>query len=322
MRVLVTGAGGFVGHAVTAALADRGHEPVAFVRRPETAPEGVEMRVGDIRDLDAMRAAAADVDGVCHLAGLTRVRDSLADPIAYWRTNLGGTLNVLEALADKDEPPRLVLASTAAVYSPHQRQPLTEDAVTAPENPYGASKLAADLAASNVAATGAIGAISLRAFNIAGAANGVTDRDVTRLIPKVLAVQAGLEDELVINGDGSAVRDFVHVLDMAQAFVLALDACRIGEWRAYNVGSGLRTAVTHIVAVAERVTARPVCVRYAAPRNEPAVLLADNARTQKSLGWHPENSEPEAIFTDAWQAFTASPAIDGIERRRLTRRNL
>jgi len=308
VRVLVTGAAGFLGHAVVAALADHGHEPVALIRGDRRAPErAVSARDGDLLDLDSVQAAVAGVDGVCHLAARTRVRDSLADPLTYWRTNLVGTLNLLEALAgsaDRSVPPSLVLTSTAAVYGTPPRQPIREDAPTLPRNPYGASKLAADQAAASVAATGALGAVSLRAFNIAGALGGVSDPDLTRLIPKTLAVQAGREPELVLNGDGSAVRDFVHVRDMADAVVRGLQACVAGRWRAYNVGSGHRVRVLDVLEAAEQVTGRPVPVRHRPAADEPPILLADNTRIRQDLGWVPHNSDLRTILTDGWHALT------------------
>jgi UDP-glucose 4-epimerase len=246
---------------------------------------------------------------VCHLAARTRVRDSLTNPLPYWHTNLGGTLNLLDALTDNVDrrgPLALVLASTASVYGAPPRQPITEDAPTLPQNPYGASKLAADHAAASVAATGVLGAVSLRACNIAGAAAGVTDTDVTRLIPKILAVQAGFEPELVINGDGSAVRDFVHVLDMAEAFALALGACVSGQWRAYNVGSGRRVQVLDVLRAAEQVTGRRIPVRHRPPADEPPVVLADSTRIRHDLGWTPRNSNLTTILTDGWKALTST----------------
>lgn len=266
------------------------------------------MTTGDITDSASVRDALRDVDGVCHLAALTRVRESLSAPLPYWQTNAGGTLALLEALAARPEPARLVLASTAAVYGAPERQPIGETAAVNPQNPYGASKLAADLAAANVAATGAVGAISLRAFNVAGAVNGMADHDLTRLIPKVLAVQAKLVPEVGVNGDGSAVRDFVHVLDMAQAFVLALEACTPGEWRAYNVGSGRKTSVADVLTVAERVTGAPVPVKHNPPAPEPPVLLADSTRIRSELGWQAKNSELSQILADGWSALTSAYA--------------
>jgi UDP-glucose 4-epimerase len=307
--VLVTGAAGFLGHAVVAALADDGHEPVAFVRKANSAPPRASATAtGDIRDAESVRAAVRDVAGVCHLAALTRVRESLAAPLPYWQTNVGGTLTLLEALADRPEPTKLVLASTAAVYGTPERQPIGEDAPVSPQNPYGASKLAADLAAANIAATGALGAVSLRAFNIAGAVGGMADPDRTRLIPKVLAVQGKLAPEVGVNGDGSAVRDFVHVLDMAHAFLLALEACTPGRWRAYNVGSGRQVSVADVLAAAEEVTGRPVPVKHNPPANEPPVLLADSTRIRAELGWQPKNSELLQILADGWSALTSQHA--------------
>ena len=263
----------------------------------------VSTRYGDLLDLDSLRAAVSGVCGACHLAARTGVRDSLADPLGYWRTNLVGTLNLLEALAgsaDRSMPPSLVLASTAAVYGTPPQQPIREDAPTLPRNPYGASKLAADQAAASVAATGVLGAVSLRAFNIAGAAGGASDPNLTRLIPKTLAVQAGHEPELVINGDGSAVRDFVHVRDMADAVVRGLQACVAGQWRAYNVGSGRRVRVLDVLGTAEQVTGRPVAVRHRPAADEPPILLADNTRIRQDLGWEPRNSDLRTILADAW----------------------
>lgn len=305
MLVLVTGARGFIGRAVVAALSADGHEVLSLTRAESSAPG---TRRADVRDAPAIAAAVADVDAVCHLAGRTQVRESFADPLTYWKTNAGGTLNLLSGLvaaAERSGPKRLVIASTAAVYGTPKTQPIREDAPTLPLNPYGASKLAADQAAASVAATGALGAVSLRAFNVAGAAAGTADPDRTRLIPKILAVQAGLEPELAVNGDGSAVRDFVHATDMAAAFVRALNACTPGEWRTYNVGSGRRTSIADVVRTAEELRGRALPKRYAPPANEPPVLQADPTRIQRELGWQPKNSDLATILEDGWSALTS-----------------
>lgn len=301
MRVAVTGAGGFVGYAVAAALVERGHDVRGLVRGSPELPAGVEPRRADLSG--SLTDDLAGADAVCHLAALGRVRDSRADPIGYWRTNLGGTLAVLEALmASSHRPTRLVLASTASVYGEPDTQPITEDASTAPAHPYGASKLAADLAAQGVAETGALGAISLRAFNIAGAWNNHGDTDTTRLIPRALAAAANRGPELIVNGDGSAVRDFVHVRDMADAFVRAVDTCTPGRWAAYNIGSGQRTSVQDVIATAEEITGRRIAVHHRDAAPEPAELLADSTRAHEDLGWKPEHSSLREILRDAWTA--------------------
>lgn len=306
MRILVTGATGFLGHAVTSALADRGHSVIALSRNSKDVPPKADRHVrADVQSKADVHDAVADVDAVCHLAALVRVRDSLSNPLDYWRTNVGGTLNVLEAIAHsatQKAPKRLILSSTGAVYGTPEHQPISEDQETAPSNPYAVTKLAADLAASHVAGTGAIGAITLRAFNIAGASSGRVDHDLTRLIPKILAVQAGHAHDFAVNGDGSAIRDFVHVDDMADAFVRAIDFCDTGDWRVYNIGSGRRTAIREVISVAEEVTGKPVPVRHAPAANEPRILVADASRAMAELGWQPNRSNLTRIISDAWQA--------------------
>ncbi|HEX6404762.1 MAG TPA: NAD-dependent epimerase/dehydratase family protein [Pseudonocardiaceae bacterium] len=304
MRVLVTGAAGFVGYAVAAHLIDHGHHVTGLTRSPASAlPAGVQRLHGDLNTPATLPAALADVDGVCHLAGLTKVRDSRTNPVDYWRTNVGGTLAILHGLAGT-QAGRIVLASTCAVYGEQAEQPISETAPVAPSSPYGTSKLAADQAAADLATTGAIGAISLRAFNVAGALPGHPDRDTTRLIPQLLAVQQGRATELVVNGDGTAIRDFVHVADMATAFALALCACQAGTWRAYNVGSGHPSTVHDVIITAETVSGRPVPRRHTTAAHEPAILLADSTRIRMELGWRPERSTLPEIIADAWSALT------------------
>ena len=305
MRVLVTGAAGFLGYAVAALLVEQGHEVMGLTRSGTSAlPTGVQRVQGDLRTPETLPEALAEVEGVCHLAGLTKVRESRSNPVDYWRTNLGGTLAILHRVASA-RAGRVVLASTCAVYGEQAEQPISETAPVSPSSPYATSKLAADQAAADLAATGAIGAISLRAVNVAGALPGHPDRDTTRLIPQLLAVQQGQAPELVVNGDGTAVRDFVHVADMATAFVLALHACQPGHWRAYNVGSGHPSTVHDVIATTETVTGRPVPRRHAATAHEPATLWADSTRLRSELGWRPEKSSLPDIITDAWTALNS-----------------
>jgi UDP-glucose 4-epimerase len=181
-------------------------------------------------------------------------------------------------------------------------QPLGEAAELAPTSPYARTKLAADLAAADLAATGTIGATTLRTFNVAGAIDGHVDHDLTRLIPKLLAVQRGEASELVVNGDGSVIRDFVHVADMAAAFALALEACALGKFTAYNVGSGQRSTIKDAIGATEFVTGRPVRRRHGPPADEPPALLADSGRITAELGWRPERSQLSRIISDAWSA--------------------
>jgi UDP-glucose 4-epimerase len=300
VRVLVTGATGFVGFAVADRLRRDGHEVYGLTRSGAPLPEGVERVVGDL--CDGGPVLPVRFDAVCHLAALVRARESRADPVGYWRTNVGGTLAVAASLAAQQGPPaRLVVASTCAVYG-EQAGRMDETAQPRPTSPYASSKLAADRAVADVAATGVLGAISLRAFNVAGGLPDHPDRDETRLIPKAVAVARGRAAELVVNGDGSVVRDFVHVADMADAFVRALHACRPGRWTAYNVGAGRRSTVADVVAAVEEVAGRPLPVRHRPPVDEPAELLADAGRVGRELGWRPERSDLRRIVADAYAA--------------------
>lgn len=311
--MLVTGATGFVGYAVADRLRHDGHQVWGLVRsagRPDGSPPGAGLPAGvarvvaDLRDDAAVREAFTPrFDAVCHLAALVQARGSRADPVGYWRTNVGGTLAILQTLAAQEGPPaRLVVASTCAVYGEPGAARITEDVPPHPMHPYGSSKLAADRAVADLAATGAIGAVSLRAFNVAGGLPGHADRDETRLIPKVIAVARGRAPELVVNGDGGVVRDYVHVADMADAFARALGACRPGHWTAYNVGSGRRSTIMDVVAAVEAVAGLVLPVRHDPPAAEPAELLADASRIRRDLGWRPEASDLQRIVADAYAA--------------------
>jgi UDP-glucose 4-epimerase len=306
----VTGATGFVGYVVATALRDAGHAVCALTRSPRRLPPGVTPIPGDLFSLRAVEGGL--FDGVCHLAALVRVRDSRTDPLRFWRTNVGGTLALLDALTARGGAPvRLVVASTCAVYGDDVPQPVAEDAVPTPGHPYGAGKLAADRAVADLAATGAIGAVSLRAFNVAGGVGGHGDRDETRLIPKLVAVAHGRAAELAVNGDGSAVRDYLHVADMADAFVRALDTCCPGRWTAYNVGAGRGSPIAEVIATAEAVAGRRLPVRYGPPVPEPAELVADVGRIRRELGWTAPRSDLRRIVADAYAAAGERPASGG-----------
>lgn len=298
MRVLVTGAAGYIGYAVGRRLAAAGHEVDGLVRRDAGLPAGVRAVRGDLLAPDGL--PRGPYDGVCHLAALTRVRESFERPLPYFTANVQGTVNLLEAVAAD----RVVFGSTAAVYGTPERQPIPETEATAPASPYGASKLAAEQAVRYHARTGAIGAVVLRTFNVAGSVDGRIDPDGTRLIPAALAVAAGHAPHLDVNGDGRAVREYLHVDDLAAAYVRALEAVRPGEDRVYNVGSGAGAAVHEIVAAVEAVTGRPVPVRRRPARPEAPVLVCDAAAIRGELGWRPERSALPEIIAGSWDALT------------------
>lgn len=308
MRVLVTGATGFIGRAVVRQLMMAGHSVLGFARTPR--PLSCELRSGDILDQAAVEEAVEGVDAVCHLAALTLVRESFAEPIRYFRVNVVGTLNVLDAMNAEARRSgrqlRLAFGSTCAVYGTPERLPITEAQGPEPSNPYGASKLAAEAAIGYQAALGTVSAVTLRTFNVAGAADGEGDPDTSRIIPRALLVAAGEADYLTVNGDGSAIREFTHVCDMARAYAAALDVAEPIGHRVFNVGSGVGVSIREVVEVTERVTGRPVPVRWGPPAREPQELRADSSRIRTELDWHPRRSSLETIVTDAWRALTSS----------------
>jgi UDP-glucose 4-epimerase len=304
VRILVTGATGFVGNAVVRQLATEGHEVVGFARTARHSP--CELQTGDIIDQAAVERAVEGADAVCHLAALTQVRRSFEEPVRYFRVNLGGTLNLLDAMNAEAQRIghrlRLVFASTGAVYGAPETQPITEEQAPAPGNPYGASKLAAEVVIGYEAALGGISAITLRAFNVAGAVDGHGDPDTSRIIPKTLRVAAGKADCLEVNGDGSAIREYTHVGDLARAYAAALDAADSVGHRIYNVGSGVGASVREVIGTAEGITGRPVSVRWGPSVSEPRELRVDSSRIRAELLWQPSKSGLETIVADAWQA--------------------
>ncbi|GGP36876.1 NAD-dependent epimerase/dehydratase family protein [Saccharothrix coeruleofusca] len=279
MRVLVTGASGYVGRAVAAQLAFSGHEVVPFT--------------GDVRDARAAEAAVRGADAVVHLAARARVRESFERPVEHYDVNVGGTLNLLRA-----RPPVFLLASTAAVYGTSRTGVLTEDTPRDPASPYAASKAAAEDAVAWAARAGAV----LRLFNVAGGG----DRDDTRIVTRACEVAAGRLPSLEVYGDGSAVRDFVHVRDVARAFALVLERCREGH-AVYNVGA-TPASVADVLGAVERVSGRPPAVRRRpAHPGEARVLRADTARL-RALGWRPVESDLDELVRDQWASAASPPA--------------
>ncbi|MEV4234568.1 NAD-dependent epimerase/dehydratase family protein [Nocardia sp. NPDC049737] len=296
MRVLVTGAAGYLGRAVVSALTEAGHEAVGMVRaqRPDIVHASA-IRIADLLDPIALRRAVDGVDAVCHLAGLTRVRESMTDPLRYFGVNTVGTITLLDAMAAV-EVPRLVFASTGAIYGDVSGRPITEDLSDSPPHPYASSKLAAESAVE--AHHGAT--VVLRLTNVAGG----RDPDPTRLIPRVLGA-AARNEPLEVNGDGTTVRDYVHVADAANAFVAGLEHLPPpGATERYVIGSGRGTSVRQVVAAVENVSGRRVALTHRPAVPEPSSLVADPAKALHQLGWVPKHSDIAAIVDQMWHAYS------------------
>ena len=313
MRLLVTGGAGYVGGAVAAALVAAGHD-VTVLDDLSTGhrwgvPDGVDLVECDLLDPAALAPVVGrGFDGVLHFAARSLVAESVADPTTYFRANVGGAVNLLDAMRAAGVG-RLVFSSTAATYGEPEEVPITEDAPTRPTNPYGASKLAIDQLIGFEAAAHGLAAVSLRYFNVAGASgrHGEWHEPETHLIPLVLRTALGLRESVSIFGtdyptpDGSAVRDYIHTDDLARAHLLALDAAEVGTHRIYNLGNGTGFSVREVIEVARRVTGRTIPAVEAARRpGDPPVLVASSERARTELGWEPEKPELEAIVADAW----------------------
>ncbi|MFE9326309.1 NAD-dependent epimerase/dehydratase family protein [Nocardia sp. NPDC052278] len=296
MRVLVTGAAGYLGTAVVSALLAAGHDAVAMAHaeRPDIL-HATDIRDADLFDPVALRRAVDGVDAVCHLAGLTRVRESMTDPLRYFGVNTVGTIALLDAMATA-EVPRFVFASTGAIYGDVGGRPIAEDLPDNPPHPYASSKLAAETAVEAHDAA----AVVLRLLNVAGG----RDPDPARLIPRVLTA-AARNESLEVNGDGTTVRDYVHVADAANAFVAGLEHLPPpGVTERYVIGSGRGTSVRQVVAAVEKVSGRRVALIHRPAAPEPSSLVADPAKAVDQLRWVPKHSDIEAIADQMWHAYS------------------
>jgi UDP-glucose 4-epimerase len=311
VRLLVTGGAGYIGSVVTAQLLDAGHETVVLddcsKGHADAVPAGARFVSGTLRDTAERVLAEGGFDGVVHLAAKSLVGESVERPGLYFAENLGGTLALLEAMR-RTGVSRIVFSSTAATYGEPASTPIVETDPTLPTNPYGMSKLAVDTALTEHARLHEIGAVSLRYFNVAGAYQGHGERHdpETHLIPNVLAVAAGAKESVSVFGedyptpDGTCVRDYIHVADLAVAHQLALGACRPGTHVIYNLGNGNGYSVREVIEVCRRVTGHPIPV-VTGPRRpgDPAVLVASAVKIQAELGWKAER-DLTAMVADAW----------------------
>ncbi|MFE9537915.1 UDP-glucose 4-epimerase GalE [Streptomyces sp. NPDC006691] len=309
-KYLVTGGAGYVGSVVAAHLVEAGHTVTVLddlsTGFREAVPAGAEFVEGRIQD--AARWLDASFDAVLHFAAFSQVGESVAVPEKYWTNNVGGTMALLAAMREAGVR-RLVFSSTAATYGEPVSTPITETDPTAPTSPYGASKLAVDHMIAGECAAHGLAAVSLRYFNVAGAYGRCGERHdpESHLIPLILQVALGERDFISIYGDdyptpdGTCVRDYIHVADLAEAHLLALDAATAGEHLVCNLGNGNGFSVREVVETVRKVTGHEIPEVVAGRRGgDPAVLVASAARAHKRLGWQPSRADLAAIVADAW----------------------
>ena len=319
MKLLVTGGAGYIGSIVATQLLDAGHEVVVLDNLEQghraAIPSVAPLVVADLRDAEALKkAVTSEFDGVLHFAALALVAESVSHPERYYRTNVGGTLNLLEAM-DGAGVRRLVFSSTCAVYGEPDVVPIDETAIPRPVNAYGASKLSVDLMIRDFCRAHGLGAVSLRYFNVAGACDGLgEDHDPeTHLIPNVLRAALGSAPDVNVYGtdyptpDGTAIRDYIHIEDLAVAHLLALDAAEEGGHKVFNLGTGSGFSVREVIETAQSVTGKQIPSREAARRpGDPPVLVAASDRIKAELGWEPRKSL-ESMIADAWAFAQAHP---------------
>lgn len=313
MKLLVTGGAGYVGSVCAKVLLEEGHQVVIVddlsTGNADAVPDGAEFVEDDVVLAARRLLPGGAFDGVLHFAAKSLVGESVEAPDKYWYGNVVTTLDLLEVIRGAGTP-RLVFSSTAATYGEPESVPITEDAPTMPTNPYGATKLAIDHAMTSYANAYGLAATSLRYFNVAGAYGGLGERHAveTHLIPLVLQVADGKRAEVLVFGtdwptpDGTAVRDYIHVRDLADAHLLALQNAQPGKHRIYNLGNGTGFSVREVIESCRRVTGREIQARDTDRRaGDPAVLIASSEKAMAELGWRPRYTGIDEIVSDAWE---------------------
>ena len=315
MKILVTGGAGYIGSVVSAELLKQGHQVVVYDNlshgHRRAIPRGAEIVNGDIGDSGALDRALqrSHPDAVLHFAALIEAGESMQTPERYFRNNTASSLTLLECMLHHGVR-RLVFSSTAALYGDPERTPIAEDAPLHPTNAYGESKLLVERMLAWFHQIHGLRYASLRYFNAAGAAGelGEDHHPESHLVPLVLQVALGQRASVAIYGtdyetpDGTCVRDYIHVLDLASAHVLALNALATRDRLIYNLGNGRGFSVREVVEVARKVTGHPIPAQEAPRRpGDPAVLVASSERIRRELGWQPRYTDLQQIVASAWE---------------------
>ena len=314
MKILVTGGAGYIGGTVALRLLAAGHNVLIYDNfshgHRDLVPTGIQLIEGDLADREQLTRIFRDeqVDAVMHFAALIEAGESMKQPEIFFRNNTASTLSLLEAMLASGVD-RLVFSSTAAVYGEPRSTPIEEDAVLAPTNAYGESKLLVEHMLTWLNRIHGLRYASLRYFNVAGAVEGRGEahEPESHLIPLILDVALGRRKSIKIFGqdyptpDGTCIRDYVHVGDLADAHILALDALGTHSRLIYNIGNGHGFSVREVVESVRRVTGHPIPLLEEPRRpGDPAVLVASSKRIMDELGWKPRFSALDDIVRSAW----------------------
>ena len=314
MNILVTGGAGYIGGTVSRILLAAGHQVTIFDNfchsRRSAVPAGATLVEGALADRTLLESTLgnAQFDGIMHFAALIEAGESMKVPELYFRNNTAGTLSLLEAMQATGHD-KLVFSSTAACYGEPEKTPILEDAKLAPTNPYGESKLLSEYMMRWQANAHGLRFAALRYFNVAGAIPGYGENHEpeSHLIPLILDVALGRRPSIRIYGndyptpDGTCVRDYIHVADLADAHLLALNALETRAHVVYNIGNGQGFTVQQVIDSVRRVTGHPIPVELHPRRpGDPAVLVASSEAIQRDLGWTPKHPQLDDIIASAW----------------------
>ncbi len=318
MKILVTGGAGYIGSVATELLLDEGHEVAVFDNLDRGHPEAVDSRAvfiqGDLREREPVRQAlrAVQPNAVMHFAAHALVGESMQDPMLYFRNNVEGGIHLVEAMLENGVK-KIIFSSTCATYGQPDRMPMTEDLPQRPTNPYGESKLMLEKILLWCQERKGLEPVFLRYFNACGATEkfGEDHDPESHIIPNVLKVALGQKDEVQIFGDdyetpdGTCIRDYIHIVDLARAHILAL---KPGLSGAFNLGTGTGFSVKEVIEACRAVTGHKIPMRVAPRRpGDPARLVAGSDKAVKILGWRPQYPDLKTIVQHAWNWHQAHP---------------
>ncbi len=319
MKVLVTGGAGYIGSVVTHGLVEAGHDVVVLddlsTGFADNIPDGAQFHRLPLHEVGRVLTPDAGFEAVLHFAAKIEVAESVARPDLYWNVNVAGSMAVLDAVRAAGTP-RMIFSSTGSMYdAAGGTGKFAEDAPVRPRNPYAATKLAVDLMLAGECEAFGLAAASLRYFNASGAVGRLGERHSpeTHLIPIVLQVAGGQRDELMLYGDdyptpdGTCIRDYIHVADLATAHLLALEAIKPGKHEVYNLGNGDGYSIRQVIDAVREVTGQPVPVKVAPRRTgDASATVAASDKARRDLGWQPTKPELREIIADAWAYHRAS----------------